>query len=201
MQDYRKNLDNLSALVFKAYLDSVMFLSIVPLATDKRKTSNFLFDYSYYTIRERAIIAVKSLIERQGKNRLTLERIIKSLEEKEEYKTYAEELYSQYKDLFDSDAAHRIKKFRDSLCHNIKDDCEIKIYCKDILDVMNGILSIIDNIYQLVFKEYNENFGKIQNLSHVLADDYWGAICKQADEIPNRYQELTELQKMFKHQF
>ena len=67
MQDYRKNLDNLSALVFKAYLDSVMFLSIVPLATDKRRTSNFLLDYSYYTIRERAIIAVKSLIERQGK--------------------------------------------------------------------------------------------------------------------------------------
>lgn len=197
MQDYRKNLDNLSALVFKAYLDSVMFLSIVPLATDKRRTSNFLFDYSYYTIRERAIIAVKSLIERQGKNRLTLERIIKSLEEKEEYKTYAEELYSQYKDLFDSEAAQRIKKFRDSLCHNVKDDCEIKIYCKDILEVMNGILGIIDNIYQSIFNVANENFYKIQNLSHLLADDYWRAICKQADEMPNRYQELTELQKLF----
>lgn len=197
MQDYRKNLDNLSALVFKAYLDSVMFLSIVPLATDKRKTSNFLFDYSYYTIRERAIIAVKSLIERQGKNRLTLERIIKSLEEKEEYKTYAEELYSQYKDLFDSEAAQRIKKFRDSLCHNVKDDCEIKIYCKDILEVMNSILGIIDNIYQSIFNVANENFYKIQNLSHLLADDYWRAICKQADEMPNRYQELTELQKLF----
>lgn len=197
MQDYRKNLDNLSALVFKAYLDSVMFLSIVPLATDKRKISNFLFDYSYYTIRERAIIAVKSLIERQGKNRLTLERIIKSLEEKEEYKTYAEELYSQYKDLFDSEAAQRIKEFRDSLCHNVKDDCEIKIYCKDILEVMNGILGIIDNIYQSIFNVTNENFYKIQNLSHLLADDYWRAICKQADEMPNRYQELTELQKLF----
>lgn len=197
MQDYRKNLDNLSALVFKAYLDSVMFLSIVPLATDKRRTSNFLLDYSYYTIRERAIIAVKSLIERQGKNRLTLERIIKSLEEKEEYKTYAEELYSQYKDLFDSEAAQRIKKFRDSLCHNVKDDCEIKIYCKDILEVMNGILGIIDNIYQSIFNVANENFYKIQNLSHLLADDYWRAICKQADEMPNRYQELTELQKLF----
>ncbi len=83
------------------------------------------------------------------------------------------------------------------MCHNVKDDCEIKIYCKDILEVMNGILGIIDNIYQSIFNVTNENFYKIQNLSHLLADDYWRAICKQADEMPNRYQELTELQKLF----
>ena len=73
MQEYRKNLDALSSAVLRAYLDSVMFLIIVPIANDKRKTSNFLFDYSYYSIRERAIIAAKSLIEPQGKNKLTLE--------------------------------------------------------------------------------------------------------------------------------
>lgn len=74
MQEYKKNLDVLSSAVLRAYLDSVMFVIIVPIANDKRKTSNFLFDYSYYSIRERAIIAAKSLIEPQGKNKLTIDR-------------------------------------------------------------------------------------------------------------------------------
>ena len=160
---YDMDFERISALVFKAYLDSVMFLSIVPLATDKRKTSDFLFDYSYYTIRERAIIAVKSLIERQGKNRLTLERIIKSLEEKEEYKTYAEELYSQYKDLFDSDAAHRIKKFRDSLCHNIKNDCEIKIYCKDKRSLLKFVFERLEMDEGRIGYKLNSPFDVIES--------------------------------------
>ena len=49
MKEYRNKLDALSSAVLKAYLDSVMFVTIVPIANDKRKTSNFLFDYSYYT--------------------------------------------------------------------------------------------------------------------------------------------------------
>lgn len=197
MDEYKKTLDTLSSAVFKAYFDSVMFLSIVSLANDKRRTSNFLFDYSYYSIRERAIIAIKSLIEPHGTNKLTLEKIIKDLQKKEEYKTYADNLYSQYKELFNSDSAKRIKKFRDSLCHNIKDGCEIKIYCKDILELMDSMMKILDGIYLHVFKENNENIDKIQYLAKTLSDDYWDAICTQADEAPKRSQELNELHKIF----
>lgn len=198
MQEYRKNMDALSSAVLRAYLDSVMFLIIVPIANDKRKTSNFLFDYSYYSIRERAIIAAKSLIEPQGKNKLTLEKVIKDLQQNNKYKQYADAMYSRYKELFDSDAAKRVKKFRDSLCHNIKENDDIKIYCDDILILMliDDVMKILADIYQHVFNIKNENFYKIQNISKTLADDYWGAICEQADKIPNRHKELTELQKI-----
>lgn len=197
MQEYRKNLDALSSAVLKAYLDSVMFLIIVPIANDKRKTSNFLFDYSYCSIRERAIIAAKSLIEPQGKNKLTLEKVIKDLQQNDKYKQYADAMYSRYKELFDSEEAKRVKKFRDSLCHNIKENDDIKIYCGDILMLIDDIMKILADIYQHVFNIKNENFYKIQNISKTLADDYWGAICEQADKIPNRHKELTELQKIF----
>lgn len=196
MQEYRKNLDALSSAVLRAYLDSVMFLIIVPIANDKRKTSNFLFDYSYYSIRERAIIAAKSLIEPQGKNKLTLEKVIKDLQQNDKYKQYADAMYSRYKELFNSEEAKRMKKFRDSLCHNIKDD-EIKIYCDDILMLIDEVMKILADIYQYVFNIKNENFYKIQYISKTLADDYWGAICEQADKMPNRHKELTELQKIF----
>lgn len=196
MQEYRKNMDALSSAVLRAYLDSVMFLIIVPIANDKRKTSNFLFDYSYYSIRERAIIAAKSLIEPQGKNKLTLEKVIKDLQQNDKYKQYADAMYSRYKELFDSDAAKRVKKFRDSLCHNIKENDDLKIYCDDILMLIDDVMKILADIYQYVFNIKNENFYKIQNISKTLADDYWGAICEQADKIPNRHKELTELQKI-----
>jgi len=197
MQEYRKNLDALSSAVLRAYLDSVMFLIIVPIANDKRKTSNFLFDYSYYSIRERAIIAAKSLIEPQGKNKLTIEKVIKDLQQNNQYKQYADEMYSRYKELFDSEEAKRVKKFRDSLCHNIKENDDIKIYCDDILMLIDDVMKILADIYQHVFNIKNENFYKIQNISKTLADDYWGAICEQADKMPNRHKELTELQKIF----
>lgn len=197
MQEYRKNLDALSSAVLRAYLDSVMFLIIVPIANDKRKTSNFLFDYSYYSIRERAIIAAKSLIEPQGKNKLTIEKVIKDLQQNNQYKQYADEMYSRYKELFDSEEAKRVKKFRDSLCHNIKENDDIKIYCDDILMLIDDVMKILADIYQHVFNVKNENFYKIQNISKTLADDYWGAICEQADKMPNRHKELTELQKIF----
>lgn len=197
MQEYRKNLDALSSAVLRAYLDSVMFLIIVPIANDKRKTSNFLFDYSYYSIRERAIIAAKSLIEPQGKNKLTLEKVIKDLQQNNQYKQYADAMYSRYKELFDSEEAKRVKKFRDSLCHNIKENDDIKIYCDDILMLIDDVMKILADIYQHVFNIKNENFYKIQNISKTLADDYWGAICEQADKMPNRHKELTELQKIF----
>lgn len=197
MQEYRKNLDALSSAVLRAYLDSVMFLIIVPIANDKCKTSNFLFDYSYYSIRERAIIAAKSLIEPQGKNKLTIEKVIKDLQQNNQYKQYADEMYSRYKELFDSEEAKRVKKFRDSLCHNIKENDDIKIYCDDILMLIDDVMKILADIYQHVFNIKNENFYKIQNISKTLADDYWGAICEQADKMPNRHKELTELQKIF----
>ena len=72
IKEYRKTLDALSSAVLKAYLDSAMFMIVVPIANDKRKTSNFLFDYSYYSIRERAIIATKSIVEPQRSNKLTI---------------------------------------------------------------------------------------------------------------------------------
>ena len=152
MQEYRKNLDALSSAVLRAYLDSVMFLIIVPIANDKRKTSNFLFDYSYYSIRERAIIAAKSLIEPQGKDKLTIERIIKDLQKHNKYKQYADTIYSQYQELFNSEEVKRVKKFRDSLCHNITDDNEIKIYCDDILMLI--FINIFLTLKMRIFIKY-----------------------------------------------
>lgn len=196
MKEYRNKLDALSSAVLKTYLDSAMFVIIVPIANDKRKTSNFLFDYSYYTIRERAIIAAKSIVEPQGKNKLTIEKVIKELQQKEKYKQFADEMYAKYKELFNSDGTKRVKEFRDSLCHNLENDSEKMIYCHDILVIIDDVMKILNNIYRHVFNTTNEDFYKIQHISMMLADDYWGAICEQADKQPNRYKELTELQKI-----
>ena len=137
------------------------------------------------------------MIEPQGKNKLTIEKVIKDLQQNNQYKQYADEMYSRYKELFDSEEAKRVKKFRDSLCHNIKENDDIKIYCDDILMLIDDVMKILTDIYQRVFNIKNENFYKIQNISKTLADDYWGAICEQADKMPNRHKELTELQKIF----
>ena len=197
IKEYRKRLDALSSAVLRAYLDSVMFLIIVPIATHKRKTSNFLFDYSYYSIREKAIIAAKSLIEPRGKNKLTIEKVIKDLEQNEQYAKFAKEMYKKYQELFQSEEAKRLKEFRDSLCHNIEQDSEKMIYCQDLMIVIDDVMKILNNIYQYVFNTRNGDFYKIQDLSRTFADDYWGAICEQADKQPNRHKELQELQKIF----
>ena len=38
IQEYKKELDAISSTVLKAYLDSAMFIIIIPIVNDKRKT-------------------------------------------------------------------------------------------------------------------------------------------------------------------
>jgi len=197
IQKYKEKLDTFSGIVLKAYLDSAVFMSIVELANDKRRTSVFVFDYSYYCIRNRAIISTKSIIERTGKDRLTLDTIIKELQKNEKYKKFADELNVEYNQLFNSEGAKRVKGFRDTLCHNINDDAEKMLYCKDIMAILNTCMNILQDIYQELFNVVNEDFFKIRHLSVTLADDYWAAICEQADKVPNRHKELIELQRIF----
>ena len=195
-KEYRKTLDTFSSVILKAYLDSIIFLSIVPLANDKHKTSNFLFDYSFYTIRERTIISAKSLMEKKGSNKISLEKVIKDLQQNEKFKSVADDLHSKYIELFSSEEAKRVKEFRDSLCHNIENCDGIKIYCDDLMTIIDGAMKIVNEIYKLVYNSSNEDFYKISFISKTLADDYWGAICHQADRMPKRYEELAELQRM-----
>lgn len=196
LQEYKKELDAVSSSIFKAYFNSVMFLTIVKLANDKRKTSNFLFDYSYYSIRERAIISAKSIIEPESKDKLTVAKIIKNLLQNDGYKQIADKIYKEYQELFKSEEAKRLKNFRDSLCHNIENCQEIMIYCDDLMTVVDGVMKIINKIYLQIFNVANQDFYKIQDISKVLADDYWGAICEQADKMPKRIKELIELQRI-----
>ncbi len=200
LKNYRKKLDNFSSVVLKSYLDSVIFMAILELANDKHRTSNFLFNYSYYSIRERAIISTKSLIEPSGKNKLTLDTVIKELQVNEKYKNFSDELQKEYKELLHSDGAKRVKNFRDSLCHNIESDSERMLFCNDISSIINTTLNILQSIYLNVFCIPNEDFYKIEYIALTLADDYWKAICEQADKMPNRFEELTELQRMLSNE-
>ena len=61
---------------------------------------------------------------------------------------------------------------------------------------MKLIGKILNKIYLQIFSEANQDFYKIQFIVKTLADDYWGAICEQADKQPNRFKELTELQRI-----
>ena len=194
MQEYKKKLDTLSGMVIKAYLDSAVFMTILELAKDTHRTSNFLFDYTYYTIRVRAIISAKSIIEPTSKDKLTLDTVIKELQKNEKYKEFADDLHKEYEELFDSEGAKRVKNFRDSLCHNIQ--AERMLYCKDIMAILNTSMNIINDIYRQVFNTLNEDFFKIPKISMTLADDYWRGIREQADKAPNRHKELVELQRM-----
>lgn len=196
VQDFRRKLDALSSLVLKAYLNSVVFIYIVQFANDKHRPNIFLFDYSYYTIKDRAIISTKCIIEPQKGNRITLAGVIKELQQYEKYKKFADEMYLEYEELFNSAGAKRVKDFRDSLCHNIENDSDRMLYCKDIMTIIDTTMHILENVYQYVFNTKNEDFSKIQQIAMALADDYWSAICEQADKAPKRTQELTELQRM-----
>lgn len=195
-QQYKKKLDALSSSVLSAYLDSVVFMSIVKLAKEKQRTNVFVFDYSYYAIRNRAIISAKRILEKSSKDKLTLDTVLKELQQNEKYKDLADGLHKEYKELLNSEGAQRVKEFRDSLCHNIQYDSEKMIYCKDITAILNTTMNILQDIYQHVFNTLNTDFFKIQQISMTLADDYWVAICEQADKMPKRTQELTELQRM-----
>lgn len=196
MQKYKKTLDTVSSRVLKTYLDSAMFIWIVKFANDKRRPNNFLFDYSYYSIREKSIISTKSIIEPKGNNRLTIDRVIKELQQNNEYKQFADEMREKYEELLHSEGAIRVKDFRDSLCHNIENDSDRMIYCDDIMFLIDGIMKILNSIYKRVFNTINEGFYKIQQPSMTLADNYWAAICEQADKMPKLNKELAELQRM-----
>lgn len=196
LEKYKEKIDAFSGIVLKAYLDSAIFMTILELANDEHRINNFLFDYSYYTIRGRAIISAKSLIEPSGKDKLTLDTIIKKLVQNKKHKEFADELHKEYKELLDSEGAKRVKDFRDSLCHNIEDDSERMLYCNDIKAIINTTMNILQDIYQEVFYTANEDFFKIEYLALTLADDYWHGICEQADKAPSRQKELIELQRM-----
>jgi len=196
MQEYRKKLDALSSRVLRAYFDSTMFLYIVRFEGDKHRSSNFLFDYSYYSIRERAIISTKSIIEPSGRDKLTVEKVITELQKKGKYQKFANEIYLEYKELFNSGEAKRVKDFRDALCHNIKIGSEKMLYCQDIMMIISQVMGILNKIYQCVFNITNEDFYKIKNISMTLADDYWKGICEQADKMPKRHEYLLELQRI-----
>ena len=128
---------------------------------------------------------------------MTIDRVIKELQRNDEYKQFADEMYAKYDELLHSEGAKRVKDFRDSLCHNIENDSGIMIYCDDIMTLIDGVMKILNNIYQRVFNTINEDFYKIQQPSMTLADNYWAAICEQADKMPKLNKELAELQRMF----
>lgn len=65
-----------------------------------------------------------------------------------------------------------------------------------IIIVVDGVMKIINKIYLQIFNVANQDFYKIQCIVKVLADDYWGTICEQADKMPKRIKELTELQRI-----
>lgn len=200
LKKLRKKLDLFSTYVVRAYLDSMMFLTIVKIACSPRK-SNFLFDYSYFSIRERSIISAKCLIEPQGrgKSKLTLDTIIKNMQSIPSLEQYANGLQSKYQEILKSDGAIRLKGFRDALCHNIEKDSERMILCQDLMSIIDNVIWMLEDIYADVFQTKNDSFKKIYNLAQIFSDDYWSAICEQADKMPNRLKELTELQNILNY--
>lgn len=96
----------------------------------------------------------------------------------------------------ESDGAKRLKDFRDAVCHNIEDKDQAMIFCKDIMSIISDVIGILEDIYADVFQTRNNSFYKIREIAYVLLSDYWNAIFEQAKKMPNRLNELKELQKM-----
>lgn len=190
-----KNKEKLKALVSNlfekatsAYIDSYIYLTSYNSELSTRQDC-FVFRYTFYSIRERLIIATKKLIEPAHGNKITMFSISKIVnhpefcDNKNDRDIIKHIFTDRLQELFASEYSIRLKNMRDVLCHNIYDNVdEPKCYCKDFMFVIQGCLKILLDIREHVLGLRDINFQQIKDLAYKLAKDYWKCINTGASE-------------------
>ncbi len=201
-KEISKYLKIICGKTMQALLDSYMFMFPVAYKYDNKDT--FMFRYSYYAFRQRAILSVKKLVEPAKTDKITLQSLvlfltqpdITILSEKEKAA-----LKADYDTLFSSEYAIRIKKFRDAFCHNLSNSNEAMCYYKDIMYVINGSLHILEQLYIITEASLPIFFTEARDIAEYLAANYWKALDIAAKNSNNNHSINAKLQKLLNGEF
>jgi len=205
-QKYRQQLEKQLPIVCSqavgAYLDSCMFM--YPDAVEHLRSNTHLFLYSYYAIRNRAILSAKKLIEPSGKTKINLDSIVKIitkpdcdiLQEKQK-----QDLIGWFNDVQKSEHGMRLKNFRDAIAHNVPDGDKAMIIYNDLKFTVSDAMDILERLYIDVFGRMPRFFDEIPYIAGPLSKDYWEAIDKAAKKAPVRGKELTRLNQLLRWDF
>lgn len=173
-KEISKYLKIICGKTMQALIDSYMFMFPAAYKYDNKDT--FMFRYSYYAFRQKAILSVKKLIEPAKTDKITLQYLVRLLTQPDITVLSEQEkiaLRADYETLLNSEYATRIKKFRDAFCHNLSDSNEVMCYHKDIMYVINGALHILEQLYTLTEMSSPTFFVEArntQNISHLLLE-------------------------------
>lgn len=168
----------LSKQAILAYVDCFIYLE-----SHLRKNNTFIFKYSAYAIQERLIIAVKKLIEPAKSDKITMFSIGKIIEQPDFCTDLLDKKGIKYiytdrlNEVFKSDHATRLKKKRDSICHNFCDnDKEIELYCKDFMNVLTECMNVLSDVREQILNQPDVNYQLVKDLASKLSKDYWNCI-------------------------
>ena len=169
-----------------AYIDANMFMFPAGYKLDNQNTRMYL--YTWYAIRQRAILSIKKLIELSGKDKITVHSIVK-LTTKPDFHLITEEekkaLSADFETLFTSEYAKRVKEFRDAFCHNIPDRDEAMCYYKDFMYIIDDVIYILSSLYRIIFDKEPTFFIEARDIALTLAPEYWEALSKAAGTANN----------------
>lgn len=205
-QEYYKQLQNqlkiMCSATIKALIDTYMLM--FPEAYKHENKNTFMFRYTFYAFQQRAMLSVRKLIEPSGKNKTTIDSIVK-LATKPDFSLLSEQektaLKADYDELFHSESTKRIKKFRDSACHNLLDSNEAMCYYKDFMFIVSGTRHILEQLYIIAMSSFPTFFVDARNLAEYLASNYWKALDEAAPKSNNRDDINARVQKFFDGNF
>ncbi|MDR2902873.1 MAG: hypothetical protein LBU87_07225 [Lactobacillales bacterium] len=172
----------------QAYIDTNMFMFPAAFKHENQNTQVYL--YTFYAIRQRAVLSVRRLIEPAKKNdKVSLESVVK-LATKSDFHILSEEekaiLSKEFNALFNSEHTKRIKDFRDSLCHNMPDKEDIMCYYKDFMHITNEAMYILESLYIKAFKTTPTFFLEARDIALFLSKEYWQSISRAAGTADNK---------------
>lgn len=187
-----------------ALIDTHMFM--LPETYQQKNKNTHVYLYTFYAIRQRAILSVRKLIEPSGKNndKITLQSIVK-LATKSDFLLLTEKektgLAADFDILFNSEYTKRVKAFRDSFCHNMPDNYEIKCYYKDFMYIVEGAIYILKQLYLIEFAIIPNFFIEARNMAIFLSNEYWQSISKATETATNIKDINTRLDQLLNGKF
>lgn len=158
-QEYYKQLQKQLKIMCSATIHALIdtYMLMFPEAYKHENKNTFMFRYTFYAFQQRAMLSVRKLIEPSGKNKTTIDSIVK-LATKPDFSFLSEQektaLKADYDVLFNSEETKRIKEFRDALCHNLLDGDKAMYYYNDFMFIVSGSIHILEQLYLIVCHHY-----------------------------------------------
>ena len=197
-QEYYKQLQKQLKIMCSATIHALIdtYMLMFPEAYKHENKNTFMFRYTFYAFQQRAMLSVRKLIEPSGKNKTTIDSIVK-LATKPDFSFLSEQektaLKADYDVLFNSEETKRIKEFRDALCHNLLDGDKAMYYYNDFMFIVSGSIHILEQLYLIVMSSLPTFFADARN--------YWKALDTAAKNSNNNHDINAKLQKLLDGEF